>query len=178
MHVRQAGADTALFWGKYNHAQPCRTCPSHMQSLAVCHVQDPPCRVRMLLSRYSHWLHVQQTHHASAAGLLMCFSYDAIMQGLNLGALNVETDRRGFVPVNDKMQVLDSKGKTVPHLYCIGDANGEPASPAQCNPCPFWHSKRNMCNNNLHIVPVAPGCTLLSVFKVHPTACSSVCCHQ
>ena len=46
------------------------------------------------------------------------------MQGLNLGALGVETDRRGFVPVDDKMQVLDSKGKPVPHLYCIGDANG------------------------------------------------------
>ena len=116
------------------------------------------------------WLHVQQTHHTSAAGLLMSSSCDATMQGLNLGALNVETDRRGFVPVNDKMQVLDSKGKTVPHLYCIGDANGKPASPAHCNLCPVWHSKRNMCNNNSHIVPVAPGCTLLSVFKVHPTA--------
>lgn len=45
--------------------------------------------------------------------------------GLNLGAVGVETDRRGFVPVNDKMQVLDGKGKTVPHLYCIGDANGK-----------------------------------------------------
>lgn len=47
-------------------------------------------------------------------------------QGLNLGALGVETDRRGFVPVDEKMQVLDSKGKPVPHLYCIGDANGSP----------------------------------------------------
>ncbi|DBB07596.1 TPA: dihydrolipoamide dehydrogenase precursor [Trebouxia sp. C0006] len=45
--------------------------------------------------------------------------------GLNLGAVGVETDRRGFVPVNDKMQVLDGKGKTVPNLYCIGDANGK-----------------------------------------------------
>ena len=39
--------------------------------------------------------------------------------------MGVETDRRGFVPVNDKMQVLDPKGKPVPHLYCIGDANGK-----------------------------------------------------
>ena len=46
------------------------------------------------------------------------------LQGLNLGALGVETDRRGFVPVDEKMQLLDSKGKAVPHLYCIGDANG------------------------------------------------------
>lgn len=98
--------------------------------------------------------------------------------GLNLGSVGVATDRRGFVPVNDKMQVgwwgrgpavkagrqgtralrslpdmqvckaalvswrrpplpiagadacpapqvLDSNGKVVPHLYCIGDANGE-----------------------------------------------------
>ena len=55
------------------------------------------------------------THHSA------CLS-----QGLNLGALGVETDRRGFVPVTEKMQVLDSKGKPVPHLYCIGDANGMP----------------------------------------------------
>lgn len=40
----------------------------------------------------------------------------------------METDRRGFVPVDEKMQVLDSKGKPVPHLYCIGDANGTPAT--------------------------------------------------
>ena len=51
--------------------------------------------------------------------------HDCAMQGLNLEAVGVETDRRGFVPVNDKMQVLDSKGKVVPHLYCIGDANGK-----------------------------------------------------
>ena len=38
----------------------------------------------------------------------------------------METDRRGFVPVDEKMQVLDTKGKPVPHLYCIGDANGMP----------------------------------------------------
>ena len=45
--------------------------------------------------------------------------------GLNLPALNVDVDRRGFVPVNDKMQVLDKGGKAVPHMYCIGDANGK-----------------------------------------------------
>jgi dihydrolipoamide dehydrogenase len=45
--------------------------------------------------------------------------------GLNLGSMGVSTDRRGFVPVNDKMEVLDSSGKVVPHLYCIGDANGK-----------------------------------------------------
>ncbi|KAG2493716.1 hypothetical protein HYH03_008229 [Edaphochlamys debaryana] len=45
--------------------------------------------------------------------------------GLNLGAIHSATDRRGFVPVNEKMQVLDSHGKVVPHVYCIGDANGK-----------------------------------------------------
>jgi len=45
--------------------------------------------------------------------------------GLNLGALGVETDRRGFIPVDDKMNVLDTAGKPVPHLWCIGDANGK-----------------------------------------------------
>lgn len=46
-------------------------------------------------------------------------------QGLNLEAVGAETDRRGFVPVDEKMQVLDKAGKPVPHLYCIGDANGK-----------------------------------------------------
>ncbi|KAL6766281.1 DLD2 [Auxenochlorella protothecoides x Auxenochlorella symbiontica] len=45
--------------------------------------------------------------------------------GLNLGAVGAATDRRGFVPVNDKMQVTDGAGKPVPHVYCIGDANGK-----------------------------------------------------
>jgi dihydrolipoamide dehydrogenase len=45
--------------------------------------------------------------------------------GLNLGSINVETDRRGFVPANERMEVLDVTGKVVPHVYCIGDANGK-----------------------------------------------------
>ncbi len=88
--------------------------------------------------------------------------------GLNLAAVNSATDRRGFVPVNERMQasdpgareqqllsrqpraqrrarplaaaaaapdprrgcpiapqVLDTAGKVVPHVYCIGDANGK-----------------------------------------------------
>ncbi len=44
----------------------------------------------------------------------------------NLGfeAVNVETDKRGFIPVNDRMEVL-SQGKPVPNLYAIGDATGK-----------------------------------------------------
>ena len=32
--------------------------------------------------------------------------FRAVAQGLNLGAVGVETDRRGFIPVDEKMQVL------------------------------------------------------------------------
>lgn len=46
-------------------------------------------------------------------------------QGLNLGSVNAEVDRRGFIPVDDRMRVLDKAGKAVPNLYCIGDANGK-----------------------------------------------------
>jgi dihydrolipoamide dehydrogenase len=36
----------------------------------------------------------------------------------------VETDRRGFIPVDEHMAVLRD-GKPVPHLWAIGDANGK-----------------------------------------------------
>jgi dihydrolipoamide dehydrogenase len=42
---------------------------------------------------------------------------------LGLESVNVELNR-GFIPVNDKMQVL-SEGKPVPHLWAIGDATGK-----------------------------------------------------
>nr|GEV44230.1 dihydrolipoyl dehydrogenase 2, chloroplastic-like [Tanacetum cinerariifolium] len=45
-------------------------------------------------------------------------------QGLGLENVNVET-QRGFIPVDECMRVIDSKGELVPHLYCIGDANGK-----------------------------------------------------
>jgi len=44
-------------------------------------------------------------------------------QGLGLENVKVET-KRGFVPVDEKMAVLDPAGVPHPHLYCIGDANG------------------------------------------------------
>ena len=43
---------------------------------------------------------------------------------LGLESLAVETDRRGFIPINDKMQVLRD-GKPVPHLWAVGDATGK-----------------------------------------------------
>lgn len=43
---------------------------------------------------------------------------------LGLDAIGVETDRRGFIPVDDTMAVL-SAGEPVPHLWAIGDATGQ-----------------------------------------------------
>ncbi|MEY4520696.1 MAG: hypothetical protein RLZZ499_3296, partial [Cyanobacteriota bacterium] len=43
---------------------------------------------------------------------------------LGLETLAVEIDQRGFIPVNDKMQVLRD-GKPVPHLWAVGDATGK-----------------------------------------------------
>ena len=43
---------------------------------------------------------------------------------LGLEALGVETDRRGFIPVNDRMAVVQD-GEPVPHLWAIGDATGK-----------------------------------------------------
>lgn len=43
---------------------------------------------------------------------------------LGLETLAVETDKRGFIPINDKMQVLRD-GKSVPHLWAVGDATGK-----------------------------------------------------
>uniref|UniRef100_A0A0C9RQP7 dihydrolipoyl dehydrogenase n=1 Tax=Wollemia nobilis TaxID=56998 RepID=A0A0C9RQP7_9CONI len=45
-------------------------------------------------------------------------------KGLGLENINVAT-QRGFIPVDDRMQVVDANGDKVPHLYCIGDANGK-----------------------------------------------------
>ncbi len=43
---------------------------------------------------------------------------------LGLESVGVETDRRGFIPVNDNLAVL-SGGEPVPHLWAIGDATGK-----------------------------------------------------
>jgi dihydrolipoamide dehydrogenase len=43
---------------------------------------------------------------------------------LGLESVGVELDRRGFIPVNDRMEVL-SGGEPVAHLWAIGDATGK-----------------------------------------------------
>ncbi|BAW95976.1 dihydrolipoamide dehydrogenase [[Synechococcus] sp. NIES-970] len=45
-------------------------------------------------------------------------------KNLGLDTVGVETDRRGFIDVNDKMQVLKD-GQPVPHLWAVGDATGK-----------------------------------------------------
>ncbi|KAI9084252.1 hypothetical protein K1719_033759 [Acacia pycnantha] len=45
--------------------------------------------------------------------------------GLGLENIDV-TIHRGFVPLDERMRVIDTYGNLVfPHLYCIGDANGK-----------------------------------------------------
>ncbi|MGF1480199.1 MAG: dihydrolipoyl dehydrogenase [Cyanophyceae cyanobacterium] len=45
-------------------------------------------------------------------------------KNLGLETLGVETDRRGFIPVDDQMAVLRD-GQPVPHLWAVGDATGK-----------------------------------------------------
>ncbi|MEO0756601.1 MAG: dihydrolipoyl dehydrogenase [Cyanobacteria bacterium J06648_16] len=45
-------------------------------------------------------------------------------KNLGLESVAVETDRRGFIDVNDQMAVLRD-GEPVPHLWAIGDATGK-----------------------------------------------------
>lgn len=45
-------------------------------------------------------------------------------EGLGLDALSVET-QRGFIPVDDRMRILDKTGAVVDHVYAIGDVNGK-----------------------------------------------------
>lgn len=45
-------------------------------------------------------------------------------QDIGLESVGVETDRRGFIGVNDRMQVL-LNGEPVPNLWAIGDATGK-----------------------------------------------------
>ncbi|KAH0870702.1 hypothetical protein HID58_077724, partial [Brassica napus] len=42
-----------------------------------------------------------------------------------LGLDSGKPTQRGFIPVDERMRVIDGNGKLVPHLYRIGDANGK-----------------------------------------------------
>ena len=43
---------------------------------------------------------------------------------IGLETVGVQTDRRGFIPVNEQMAIL-WEGEPVPHLWAIGDATGQ-----------------------------------------------------
>ena len=47
--------------------------------------------------------------------------------GMGLDQAGIETDRMGYVAVDERMRVLSKKegGAVVPSVYCIGDANGK-----------------------------------------------------
>jgi dihydrolipoamide dehydrogenase len=45
-------------------------------------------------------------------------------KNLGLESVGVELDRRGYIPVDDRMAVLSS-GEPVPHLWAVGDATGK-----------------------------------------------------
>ncbi|KAI7981023.1 Protein ILITYHIA, partial [Camellia lanceoleosa] len=47
-----------------------------------------------------------------------------LLEGVGDHQINVVT-QQGFVLVDERMQVIDANGNLVPHLYCIGDANGK-----------------------------------------------------
>jgi dihydrolipoamide dehydrogenase len=45
-------------------------------------------------------------------------------KNLGLETVGAQVDQRGFIPVNDHMQVLNA-GEPIPHLWAIGDATGK-----------------------------------------------------
>ncbi|KAG0591610.1 hypothetical protein KC19_1G187900 [Ceratodon purpureus] len=65
---------------------------------------------------------VKETLEVDAA--LIATGRSPFTKGLGLEKVNVVT-QRGFVPVDERMQVLDAEGNKVPNLFCIGDANGK-----------------------------------------------------
>jgi dihydrolipoamide dehydrogenase len=45
-------------------------------------------------------------------------------KNLGLESVGVQIDRRGFIPVNDRLEVL-ADGEPIPHLWAVGDATGK-----------------------------------------------------
>ncbi|GJU62358.1 lipoamide dehydrogenase 1 [Tanacetum coccineum] len=76
----------------------------------------------------STWYEQMRNHthvqHAQVDDGLIATGTAPFTQGLGLENVNMET-QHGFIPVDKRMRVIDSKGELVPHLYCIGDANGK-----------------------------------------------------
>jgi dihydrolipoamide dehydrogenase len=65
---------------------------------------------------------VKETLEVDAA--LIATGRAPFTKGLGLEKIGVEL-QRGYVPVDEKMRVLDKKGEVIPGVWCIGDANGK-----------------------------------------------------
>eukprot|EP00922_Rhytidocystis_sp_ex-Travisia-forbesii_P065985 GHVS01097989.1.p1 GENE.GHVS01097989.1~~GHVS01097989.1.p1 ORF type:complete len:628 (-),score=101.37 GHVS01097989.1:346-2229(-) len=46
-------------------------------------------------------------------------------KSLSVSSQGIQLLKGGFIPVDERMRVLNSQGAVVPNLYCIGDANGK-----------------------------------------------------
>ncbi|GMH18891.1 hypothetical protein Nepgr_020732 [Nepenthes gracilis] len=66
----------------------------------------------------------EQTDTLEVDAALIATGRAPFTEGLGLENINVAA-QRGFVPVDERMRVIDANGNLVPHLYCIGDANGK-----------------------------------------------------
>ena len=52
---------------------------------------------------------------------MVCTGRAPFSEGLGLDAMGIDVSKsRGFVPVDEKMRALDSEGKAVPGLWCVG----------------------------------------------------------
>ncbi len=60
-----------------------------------------------------------QAQTLSADVVLVAIGVAANSEGIGLEAAGVQTDKRGFIPVNETMQT------NVPHIYAIGDVTGK-----------------------------------------------------
>ncbi len=70
-------------------------------------------------------------------------------KNLGLELVGVETDRRGFIPVDGGMRVLKD-GQVVPHLWAIGDANGKMML-AHAASAQGMTAVENICGRSRHI---------------------------
>nr|YP_009530363.1 dihydrolipoamide dehydrogenase [Paulinella micropora]AXY63052.1 dihydrolipoamide dehydrogenase [Paulinella micropora] len=86
--------------------------------LATRVVPGMPARIE-LTSRINHTL----VEELEVDAVLVATGRVPISQNLNLEKVGVQTDR-GFIPVNDKMQVI-GKGKEIPSLWAVGDVTGK-----------------------------------------------------
>ena len=62
----------------------------------------------------------ETTHHLSGSHLLVALGRTPVTSGLNLAAAGVETDAKGYVRVNERLET------TAPGVWAIGDVAGSP----------------------------------------------------